>query len=114
MTRVTTHTLDSDRGRPAAGVAVTLSVVPDGAGVIDARPLASGSTGEDGRLTLRVPGDTPDGTLSLDFEIGAWLAAQGRQARFPRVTLHFRPDGRERCHVPLYIGEHGYKTYRGS
>lgn len=113
MVRITTHVLDHDRGGPAGGMPVTLRFVPDD-GSSGSRPPVSARAGADGRLAFEVEAGAPPGTWQLDFDTGPWLAERGREARFPRVSVRFRFDGDGRCHVPLYIGAHGYKTYRGS
>lgn len=112
MGQISTHVLDHDRGGPAAGVTVTLSFEPDDPTAAGPPPAVE-RAGPDGRIAFPVADRRPAGTWHLDFETGPWLAERGRGCRFPHVSVRFRFDG-DRCHVPLYIGEHGYKTYRGS
>lgn len=101
MTRVTTHVLDTAAGLPASGVPVTLlGQKEDG----DWRPLGSGDTDKDGRLTT-LP-DVKNGLHRLRFVTSS--------AFFPEVTVTFRVDGEEHLHVPLLLSPFGYTTYRGS
>jgi 5-hydroxyisourate hydrolase len=110
---ITTHVLDTARGRPAAGVAVELEV-RDG----DAwRPVGRGVTDADGRLrTLVAQGAAiARGTYRLSFDTGAWFRAQGTQAFFPEVRIVFDlADPAMHHHVPLLLSPYGYSTYRGS
>ena len=55
------------------------------------------------------------GAYRLRFEVGAYLAAGGREAFYPEVTVAFRVGERdEHYHVPLLLSPYGYSTYRGS
>ena len=118
MGRLTTHVLDTARGRPAAGLHVRLSrVEPDGALV----PVAEAVTNADGRLDQPIlSGDAfATGRYELAFEAGKWLRAAGVDLPDPAfldvVPIRFgiaEPDGH--YHVPLLLSPYGYSTYRGS
>jgi 5-hydroxyisourate hydrolase len=102
MSAVTTHVLDTGRGRPAAGVPVRF--------VAGERVLAEGRTDDDGRVTDLGPRTVEPGTYRLVFDVAAYDA----DAFFPEVTLTFTvTDGRHH-HVPLLISPFAYSTYRGS
>jgi 5-hydroxyisourate hydrolase len=105
MSRITTHVLDAVHGRPAAGVAVTLTG-PDGT-------VATGTTDGDGRIGGLGPEDLPDGDYRLEFATGAWFAERGIDAFYPRVAIDFRL-GSGHHHVPLLLSPFAYSTYRGS
>lgn len=105
MSRITTHVLDAVRGRPAAGVAVTLSG-PGGT-------VAIGETDADGRIRDLGPDDLPEGDYRIEFATGAWFEAQGVDAFYPRVAIDFRL-GEGHHHVPLLLSPFAYSTYRGS
>lgn len=111
---LTTHVLDTAHGTPAAGVAVTLSRVPDGEVLATASTNAMGRTDEP---LLAGPAFTA-GTYDLAFEIGAYFAARlpaGEPPFLSTVTVRFtvaRPS--EHYHVPLLVSPWGYTTYRGS
>lgn len=108
MSPVTTHVLDTARGRPAVGVPVTLEQAPDWT------ELGSGRTGDDGRVAdLGSPG--APGRYRLRFDTVAYFEAAGATAFFPEITVQFtveRPE--EHHHVPLLLSPFGYSTYRGS
>ena len=100
---LSTHVLDTSRGRPAAGVPVTL-YRQDGTRLTDA------VTDADGRVR-DLPVDGPGG-YRLVFATGDYL---GADAFYPEVSVAFRigaPD--EHYHVPLLLSPFGYSTYRGS
>ena len=109
---LTTHVLDTARGRPAAGVRVTVEA-RDGDGW---RPVAQGVTDADGR----VPGLVPEGALAagvhrLSFATGDWFRTEGLEGFYPEVTVVCRiADPGDHYHVPLLLSPYGYSTYRGS
>jgi 5-hydroxyisourate hydrolase len=108
MSPITTHVLDTARGIPAAGVAVTLEQGPHWSEV------GSGRTGDDGRIAELGSPEAP-GRYRLRFDTAAYFGAAGTTAFFPEVTVQFtveRPE--EHHHVPLLLSPFGYSTYRGS
>lgn len=111
---ITTHVLDTALGRPAAGLAITLSRREPESG--SWRALASGATNADGRIAdLLEPGALTAGEFRMEFDTGAYVKATGRSGFYPRVTIDFTieaPD--EHYHVPLLLSPYGYSTYRGS
>jgi 5-hydroxyisourate hydrolase len=111
---LTTHVLDTARGKPAAAVPVTLVRVRDGA------ELAVAVTNEDGRTDapLLEAGALAAETYELRFDVGTYFAGQPGVDDPPflstvvvRVTVT-RPG--ERYHVPLLVSPWSYTTYRGS
>ena len=106
MSAITTHVLDTARGRPAAGVAIVLER--------NGTPLAHGVTDADGRLRDLLPAGEPlePGTYRLVFDTGGYL---GAEAFYPEVAVVFQvKNGGEHFHVPLLLSPFGYSTYRGS
>ena len=98
MSSLSTHVLDTARGKPAAGVTVTLRTLTGASEeqVTDADGRARFETEVEGETTLRF--DT--GAIS-DF--------------FPEVVLTFVADAtRPHHHVPLLLSPFAYSTYRGS
>ncbi|HEX2254462.1 MAG TPA: hydroxyisourate hydrolase [Thermoanaerobaculia bacterium] len=113
MSGLSTHVLDTARGRPAAGLAVRLER-REGEGW---RELRRATTGADGRVAALLPEGTPltAGDYRLTFDVGVWLAAQGTGGFYPEAAVVFtvrRPD--QHHHVPLLLSPYGYSTYRGS
>jgi 5-hydroxyisourate hydrolase len=111
MIGITTHVLDTARGRPAAGVGVTLERLTGG----ERWEVASaGRTDGDGRLTALTGTVTP-GVYRLLFETAEYFQADGRRAFYPHVSIAFDvAEGDAHSHVPLLLSPFGYTTYRGS
>jgi 2-oxo-4-hydroxy-4-carboxy-5-ureidoimidazoline decarboxylase len=108
---ISTHVLDTARGRPAAGVPVSLAVWEDGGW----RSLGESVTNSDGRARdLPGPiGDQPC-TCRLTFGVRAYLLAEHGTAFFPEVTVVFTAGHGQHYHVPLLLAPFGYSVYRGS
>ncbi|HVS83730.1 MAG TPA: hydroxyisourate hydrolase [Pyrinomonadaceae bacterium] len=114
MSTISTHILDTSRGRPAAGVDVTLEVLNAGEGWSH---LAQAQTDGDGRVQAFVLSEPQlqAGTYRLVFAIAAYFDALNERTFYPEVTVVFRLEGgSEHYHVPLLISPFGYSTYRGS
>lgn len=112
MSRITTHVLDTSRGRPAAGLGVRLErEYGDGW-----EAAGEGRTDSEGRLIDLIGDDEPlgIGTYRLTFETGDYFAAHGVETFYPRVAVVFRARDDEHYHVPLLVSPFGYSTYRGS
>jgi 5-hydroxyisourate hydrolase len=104
---LSTHVLDAAYGRPAAGVAVRLTMV-------GGDELAEAVTDDDGRVR-QLAADLPEGTYRLTFDTGAYFAATGRQGFYPEVVVTFTvTDAGQHHHVPLLLSPYAYSTYRGS
>ena len=93
---LSTHVLDTERGRPAAGVRVELY---DGAGAL----VADGVTDADGRI--RELADTAPGTYRIVFHPASPF--------FKRIELEIELDEGHH-HVPLLISSYACASYRGS
>jgi 5-hydroxyisourate hydrolase len=112
MSKISTHVLDTSRGLPAAGVAVSLALrTGEGWTEIGAAP-----TDADGRIANLLPGNTRHfaGTYRLRFEIGEYFAAHGVSAFHPFVEIVFTVREDRPHHIPLLVTPFGYSTYRGS
>ena len=113
MSGITTHVLDTARGRPAAGVPVTLESSGEGGW----RVVGRGETDADGRLRDILPADFKLGAggYRLTFDAGAYFAAQGAGGFYTEVVVSFVVrDAAAHYHVPLLLSPYGYSTYRGS
>src|SRR5262245_22686693 len=111
VSHVTTHILDTTRGRPAAGVSVRLEVQgPDGW-----REIASAVTDEDGRILNLGPAQLPAGRYRIEADIGAYHQQAQVESFFPWVQLGFTlTDTAQHYHVPLLISPFAVSSYRGS
>ena len=101
---LSTHVLDTARGRPAAGVAIELTL-PDGS------TSERGPPNADGRAAA-APTETPAGEYELVFAVGDYF---GERAFLDRVPVRFTiADPDAHYHVPLLVSPWSYSTYRGS
>lgn len=96
MTTLSTHVLDAERGRPAAGIAVT--VEKDGA------TIAEGRTDDDGRHRFAVT--LAPGVHRIAFAVDGPF--------YPEVVVAFRVTDEPHLHVPVLLSPFAYTTYRGS
>ncbi|WP_179378687.1 hydroxyisourate hydrolase [Jannaschia marina] len=113
---LTTHVLDTARGRPAAGLAITLFALDGGA----RRALAEVVTNADGRTDgpILPTEDFAPGPYELLFHAGAWLRAEGLADGgtlfLDEIPIRFGLAEDAHYHVPLLLSPYGYSTYRGS
>jgi hydroxyisourate hydrolase len=98
---ISTHVLDVETGRPAAGVTIEL------VRAWDQKVVGSGMTDMDGRIRR-----LSDGPLeATDYELHFTLAGPF----FKRLSVAFRVDDPLRSyHIPLLMSPYGLTTYRGS
>ncbi len=113
MSGITTHVLDTTRGRPASGVPVSLEVRSDAG---DWRVIGKASTDADGRAKMLTSGrNAPRGTYRLTFDTAAYFLAWNVEGFYPEVQVVFEVrDPSQHYHVPLLLAPHGYSTYRGT
>jgi 5-hydroxyisourate hydrolase len=110
MGRLTTHVLDTANGRPAAGIAVDLSILDKGQWKV----LKTVRTNADGRTDAPLlEGDAfRPGAYELAFHLGSYFKSQGFLDLVPvRFVI---TDADAHYHVPLLCSPWGYTTYRGS
>lgn len=121
MGRLTTHVLDTARGRPAAGVRITLYRISGQSH----DKIAEAVTNADGRTDapMLAGPDFRPGSYELVFHAGDYLRASGQADGeacgevlfFDQIPIRFglsAPD--QHYHVPLLISPFAYSTYRGS
>jgi 2-oxo-4-hydroxy-4-carboxy-5-ureidoimidazoline decarboxylase len=115
--QLTTHVLDTNRGRPADGVAVELLEV---SGTDEMHLLTKSVTNADGRAErpLFDKRPLPIGRYELRFAIGAYFTRQGTAADPPFldiVPVRFAiAEPEAHYHIPLLATPWSYTTYRGS
>jgi 5-hydroxyisourate hydrolase len=103
MASLSTHVLDTARGRPASGVPVRLV---DSSG----SPLGDGVTDTDGRVGS-LGDELGPGAYTLTFDVSAYQP----DGFYPEVAVTFTvAEGESHYHVPLLLSPFGYSTYRGS
>lgn len=113
MSKITTHVLDTARGKPAAGITVTLEIrTEDGWSL-----LGRAETDGDGRARSLISKGTVliPGAYRITFATGAYFRDQGVEGFYPEASIVFDVrDANEHYHVPLLLSPFGYSTYRGS
>ena len=111
---ITTHVLDTAKGKPAAGITVILELRHQR----DWIPVGRGSTDNNGRLMTLTEQNHPlaVGTYRLTFDTSTYHQEQGTASPFfPEVKIMFNVENAdEHVHVPLLLSPFGYSTYRGS
>ncbi|KAB7769714.1 hydroxyisourate hydrolase [Xanthomonas maliensis] len=110
MSTLSTHVLDTARGRPAAGIVLRLFAGDQ---------LAfDGITDAGGRCPALAALALPPGRYRLEFEVaGYWRAAGVPLAEPPfldLIPIAFGIAEPGHYHVPLLLSPYGYSTYRGS
>jgi 5-hydroxyisourate hydrolase len=114
MNALTTHVLDTARGRAAAGIGVVLDRRADD-GQWD--HVSRGHTDNDGRLRTLYPAGEPlrPGVYRLTFDTQRYFDAHDVETFYPEVVVVFETaEGEAHYHVPLLLGPFGYTTYRGT
>jgi 5-hydroxyisourate hydrolase len=113
MSGITTHVLDTSRGRPAQGVPVTLEIEAAGGWTL----VGKGTTNADGRISdlVSAGATVAPGVYRLIFDTGKYFANDQSESFYPQVAIIFRlADAAQHYHVPLLLSPFGYSTYRGS
>jgi len=111
---ISTHVLDTTRGEPAAGVAVSLWRL-EGAPPQRADPQGTRETDADGRIGDLLDAPLVAGAYRLTFEVAGYFKRRGEKAFLSRVTLDFEvADAQRRYHIPLLVSPYACSSYRGS
>jgi 5-hydroxyisourate hydrolase len=117
MGRLTTHILDTARGKPAAGLKIELFYINGDT----EQHLISAITNDDGRCdSPLLEGDAfRTGRYKLVFYCADYLRAAGDELPeipfLEDVIIAFGIDNQtQHYHVPLLLSAYGYSTYRGS
>jgi len=107
---ISTHVLDTTRGEPAAGVAVTLWRL-DGK-----EPVSHGTreTDTDGRIADLAASGLSTGNYRLSFEVGAYYKKKALTPFLNRVSVDFTVEDDRRYHIPLLMSPFACSSYRGS
>jgi len=108
MSSLTTHVLDTSRGRPAANMTIEVWALDP------ARMLKTVRTNQDGRVDapLLSGDDMVAGNYELVFLVGDYF---GERKFLDRVPIRFTiSDASVKYHVPLLVSPWAYGTYRGS
>jgi 5-hydroxyisourate hydrolase len=117
MARLSTHVLDTSRGKPAQNLIIDLHFYSNG----ERRHVRSAVTNADGRTSEPLlSGDRLEtGVYELTFHAADYFRGAGVQLPNPpfldEVVIRFGlADRAGNYHVPLLLSPYGYSTYRGS
>ena len=119
MAGLTTHVLDTTRGRPASGVDDRTARARGGrradADRERAKPTPTGAP----TRPLIAAAQARVGAFELTFHVGAYFREQGATTAEPPfldvVPIRFAiADAKAHYHVPLVVTPWSYSTYRGS
>lgn len=105
MSGISTHVLDTEYGRPAAGVPVVLMEWRAG----EWNLLSEHVTDANGRIARLLPEGHP-------LQCGLYrLTFRTEGPFYPEIVISFHiSDAASNYHVPLLMSPYGYTTYRGS
>ena len=108
--RLSTHVLDTVKGRPAPGVRIALHEIGGSARGL----LKEAVTNADGRTDAPLIAGEPlrIGTYELTFHMGEYFRGRGFLYTVPIRFSIAEPEGH--YHVPLLVTPWSYTTYRGS
>jgi 2-oxo-4-hydroxy-4-carboxy-5-ureidoimidazoline decarboxylase len=116
--RLSTHVLDTQAGRPAAGVTIELLELSASG---EQRMIARATTNRDGRTDEPLIGGRPlpIGRYELRFHVADYFAGVGARQDEPPfldvVPVRFAvAEAEGHYHVPLLLTPWSYCTYRGS
>ncbi len=112
MSQITTHILDTTKGKPASGVSIILYADHGG----EWKEMARGITNADGRIPDLLAKDVilEHAVYKMKFETRPYFDQQGIKTFYPFVEIVFSIDAKEHYHIPLLLNPYGYSTYRGS
>ena len=112
MSQITSHILDTTKGKPASGVSILLFHQ----GNNNWEEIGKSTTNSDGRVTDLLEEDVivQAGIYKLKFEVKSYYEQQSIKTFYPYVEIIFEITGSEHYHVPLLLNPFGYSTYRGS
>ena len=109
---ITTHVLDTAKGKPAAGVPVKVFIQQQN----EWQQLGEGVTNSDGRISDLLKDEQLQAAVYLvRFDVQAYAEQQGDTVFYPQVDIVFKlgvPE--DHYHIPLLLSPYGYSTYRGS
>ena len=112
MSQITTHILDTTKGKPAQGITIVLYVGEND----EWTEIGRGITNVDGRISdlLKTDYALPIGIYKMRFETKDYFDKNHVPTFYPFVEIIFDIQTNEHYHIPLLLNPFGYSTYRGS
>lgn len=112
MSGITTHVLDTSRGRPVVGLEVELQLKAGSAW----KSLGTALTDGNGRCIALLGEQMLEvGVYRLLFRVAPYFQEHHVESFYSEIPIIFEVrDANAHYHVPLLISPFGYSTYRGS
>ncbi|HEX7846499.1 MAG TPA: hydroxyisourate hydrolase [Chitinophagaceae bacterium] len=112
MSQITTHILDTTKGKPAEGITIILYHGEND----EWTEMARGKTNADGRIADLLKKDAllQYGIYKMRFETKDYFDSHQVATFYPYVEIVFDIASNEHYHIPLLLNPFGYSTYRGS
>jgi 5-hydroxyisourate hydrolase len=112
MSQLTTHILDTTKGKPAQGVTIIVYKEQNGGW----EEITKAITNADGRIPDLLKKDVllEYGIYKMRFETKEYFGRNGIATFYPYVEIIFNVTTQEHYHIPLLLSPFGYSTYRGS
>ncbi len=112
MSRLSTHILDTTKGKPAEGVTIILY----GGGNDEWTELARGLTNNDGRIENLLDKDDllNFSIYKMRFETKDYFDKSEVKTFYPYIEIIFEIEPDQHYHIPLLLNPFGYSTYRGT
>jgi len=111
MSQLTTHILDTTRGKPAPGITIILYRGEND----EWTEIARGVTNADGRIADLLKTEKLEHCIhKMRFETKDYFDSHQIKTFYPYVEIIFDITSDEHYHVPLLLNPFGYSTYRGS
>lgn len=113
---ISTHILDTNLGRPAANVPITLYEFRDDDTEGAWHEIGSANTDANGRCsTLLADSPLLATDYKLRFNVGAYFHELNLPSLYPYIEIIVSiADPTQHYHIPLLLTANGYTTYRGS
>lgn len=112
MSQITSHILDTTKGKPAEGVTTILYQGDND----EWAEMSRAKTNSDGRVTNLLDEKIKliQGIYKIRFETKDYFDSDNTQTFYPYVEIIFEITSGEHYHIPLLLNPFGYTTYRGS
>ncbi|CAO1388819.1 unnamed protein product [Diamesa hyperborea] len=110
---LSSHILDTSRGKPADNVEIKLFKLVNNEWI---KSPSSGVTDKDGRFKDFTKIDHATmGTYKLRFDVEDYFQRLGVESLYQFIEIAFKiSSDTEHYHIPLLLNPFGYSTYRGS
>ena len=111
--QLSSHILDINSGKPAAGVKIILSKFDKGNNtwnVVEER-----FTDENGRVKdFLEENNNNKGIYKLTYNVAPYFESKSQETFYPYIDVVFEIKDDNHYHVPITLSPFGYSTYRGS